>query len=76
MYWGLTAQSTVSAQSHGLRLSTIGVILMIAGAVGLVISTSVFVASRRPAAVTRTMNREVTDAAGRTTQVREQSNEV
>jgi hypothetical protein len=38
MYWATTAQTSVVAQQHGFRLSTLGVILMIAGAVGFVIS--------------------------------------
>jgi hypothetical protein len=41
MYWAVTAQG------HGFRFSTVGVILMIVGAVGLVTSTIVFAISRR-----------------------------
>ena len=41
MYWAITYQGT------GFRLSTVGVILMIAGAVGFVISAIIFASSRR-----------------------------
>jgi hypothetical protein len=40
LYWGIT-----TTQTHGFRLSTIGVILMIVGAVGLVITLALFAAS-------------------------------
>ena len=43
MYWAVTYQG------HGFRFSTVGVILMVVGAIGLVISTIVFAMSRRPA---------------------------
>ena len=43
MYWAVTSQG------HGFRLSTVGVILMVVGVVGLVISTVVFAMARRPA---------------------------
>ena len=43
MYWAVTYQG------HGFRLSTVGIILMVVGAVGLVTSTIVFASSRRPA---------------------------
>jgi phosphate/sulfate permease len=72
MYWATTAQTSVVAQQHGFRLSTLGVILMIAGAVGFVVSLIVFSASRRsPAAPARSMDREVTDNAGNRTVVHE-----
>jgi hypothetical protein len=73
MYWAVTAQSSSVVQSHGFRLSTVGVILMIAGAVGFIASLAVFVSSRRsPSAPTRTFDREVVDAAGHRTLVHEQ----
>jgi phosphate/sulfate permease len=43
MYWAVTYQG------HGFRFSTVGVMLMVVGAIGLVISTIVFAVSRRPA---------------------------
>ena len=67
MYWAVTSQG------HGFRLSTVGVILMVVGAVGLVISTVIFATSRRPAGSGhRTFDRQVTDAAGRTAEVHEE----
>ena len=67
MYWAVTSQG------HGFRLSTVGVILMVVGAVGLVISTVIFAMARRPAATqNRTFDREVTDPQGRTAAVHEE----
>ncbi|HTT59063.1 MAG TPA: hypothetical protein VMF33_03360 [Acidimicrobiales bacterium] len=75
LYWGITAQSSVAAQNHGVRLSTIGVILMIAGVVGFLISTGVFASSRRrPSAPTQSVDREVVDSTGRKTVFHEQRN--
>ena len=65
MYWATTAQSSAVVQQHGFRLSTLGVILMIAGAVGFVISLIVFMASRRsPSTPPRSIDREVIDCSG------------
>jgi uncharacterized membrane protein YciS (DUF1049 family) len=75
MYWAVTAQSSNVAQNHGFRLSTVGVILMIAGAVGFVISAVVFAASRRaPAAPSRTLDRETVNEAGHTSSLHEEQN--
>ncbi len=40
MYWAITAPT------HGFRLSTVGVILMIVGGAGFVISTALYATSR------------------------------
>ncbi|MHB8329103.1 MAG: hypothetical protein ACYDD6_05700 [Acidimicrobiales bacterium] len=62
MYWGIT-----STQGHGFRLSTVGVILMVVGAVGFVVSGFIFASSRRTGVpANRTMDRAVTDSQGRT----------
>jgi hypothetical protein len=67
LYWGVTSQA------HGFRLSTVGVILMVAGAVGLVSSMIVFGMSRRPAGSRHhTYDREATDAQGRSTALHEE----
>ncbi len=67
MYWAVTSQG------HGFRLSTVGVILMVLGAVGLVASGIVFATSRRPVGRgTRTFDREAVDAQGHSTQVHEE----
>ena len=67
MYWAVTAQG------HGFRLSTVGVILMAVGAVGLVVSTVVFATSRRGAGGRHhTYDREVTDSQGGSTAVHEE----
>ncbi len=67
MYWAVTSQG------HGFRLSTVGVILMVVGAVGLVISTVIFATSRRPVGGRdRTYDKQVTDTAGRTSEVHEE----
>jgi hypothetical protein len=40
MYWAITAPT------HGFKLSTVGVVLMVAGAAGLVISTALLATAR------------------------------
>ena len=69
LYWAIT-----STQGHGFRLSTVGVILMVVGAVGLVVSGIVFATSRRPAGSSRhhTYDREATNAQGQTTVMHEE----
>ncbi len=65
MYWATTAQSSAVVQNHGFRLSTLGVILMVAGAVGFLASLAVFISSRRaPTEPPHTLNREVVDNSG------------
>lgn len=72
MYFAVTAQSSSVVQNHGFRLSTVGVILMIAGAIGFIISALVFAASRRrPSSPTQTLDREVSDSNGHNTIVHE-----
>jgi hypothetical protein len=67
MHWAVTTQG------DGFRLSTVGVILMIVGAVGLVASSVVFGMSRRPTGNgRRTYDSEVTDAQGGSTAVHEE----
>ncbi|MHB8328882.1 MAG: DUF6458 family protein [Acidimicrobiales bacterium] len=67
MYWAVTYQG------HGFRLSTVGVILMVVGVVGLIASTIVYGTSRRPIGGRgRTYDREVVDAQGRTAAVHEE----
>ena len=67
MYWAVTYQG------HGFRLSTVGVILMIVGAVGLVASTIIFGMSRRPAGShDRSFDRQTTDSQGGATTVHEE----
>ena len=67
MYWGVTSQG------HGFRLSTVGVILMVVGALGLVVSSAVFAMARRPAGgPNRIYDKQVTDTAGRTAEVHEE----
>jgi phosphate/sulfate permease len=75
MYWGLTAQSSAAVQNNGIRISTIGVILMIAGVVGFIISAIVFASSRRGlSSPTQTLDREVMDSTGNKTVLHEQRN--
>jgi hypothetical protein len=67
MYWAVTAQG------HGFRYSTVGVILMVVGAAGLIVSSVVFSMSRRTVGVRHhTYDREVIDAQGRTAAVHEE----
>jgi uncharacterized membrane protein YvlD (DUF360 family) len=68
MYWAITYQGT------GFRISTIGLILMIVGAFGFVVSAIIFSVSRNPVGgKSHSMNRQVVDAAGNTTSVHEDS---
>lgn len=68
MYWAVTYQGT------GFRLSTVGLILMIVGAFGFVVSAIIFVVSRNPVGGNRhEMNRQVTDTSGKTSSVHEDS---
>jgi hypothetical protein len=67
MYWAVTYQG------HGFRLSTVGLILMIAGAAGFVVSSIVFAVSRHPVGGNRhEMNRQVTDSQGGSSSVHEE----
>jgi hypothetical protein len=67
MYWAVTYQG------HGFRLSTVGLILMIAGAAGFVVSSIVFGVSRREVGTGRySMSRETTDSEGRSTSEHEE----
>ena len=73
LYWATTAQSSAVAQNHGFRLSTVGVILIIAGVVGFITSAIVFASSRRaPAGPTRTLERETVDESGNRTLLHEE----
>lgn len=73
MYWAITAQNSSTVASHGFRLSTVGVILMIAGAVGFAVSLAVFASTNRnPLKTERTIDRVTKDEAGRTTELHEQ----
>lgn len=64
MYWAVTAQG------HGFRLSTVGVILMVVGAVGFVASGIIFGVSRRPVASGHhTLDRQVVDSQGGSSEV-------
>ncbi len=68
MYWAITYQGT------GFRLSTVGIILMIAGAFGFVVSAIVFAISRGPERSTRhSLDRQVVDTSGNTSSVHEDS---
>jgi len=68
MYWAITYQGT------GFRLSTVGIILMIAGAFGFVVSAIVFAVSQSPERTTKhSLNRQVVDSAGNSSSVHEDS---
>jgi hypothetical protein len=68
MYWAITYQGT------GFRLSTVGLILMIAGAFGFVVSAIVFAVSRSPGRSTRySIDREVVDSRGNSSSLHEDS---
>jgi hypothetical protein len=73
MYWAITAQNSSTVTNHGFRLSTVGVILMIAGAVGFAVSLGIYASSNRKTIPTnRTTDRTTKDELGRTTELHEQ----
>jgi hypothetical protein len=68
MYWAITYQGT------GFRLSTVGLIVMIAGAFGFVVSAIVFAVSRSPGRSTRhSIDRQVVDSSGNSSSLHEDS---
>lgn len=68
LYWAVTYQG------HGFRLSTIGLILMIAGGAGFVVSAIVFGVSRGTVGTSHhSLDRQVTDSQGRSSSVHEES---
>ena len=68
MYWAVTYQGT------GFRLSTVGIILMIAGVVGFVISSIVFASSRRaPGPGHHSLDRQVVNPEGQSSSVHEET---
>ena len=68
MYWAVTYQG------HGFRLSTVGVILMIVGAAGFVVSSIVFGVSRGSVGSSRhSLDRQVVNSDGRSSSVHEES---
>jgi uncharacterized membrane protein YciS (DUF1049 family) len=66
MYWAITAPA------HGFRISTIGVVLMLAGAAGLLISTVLFATSRVNGSRRSSLHRQTVDAQGNETLVHEE----
>ena len=68
MYWAIT-----TTNGHGFRLSTVGVILMIVGAIGLVASSIVFAMSRRSTAGrNHTYDSQAIDSQGRSSEVHQE----
>jgi hypothetical protein len=67
MYWAVTYQGT------GFRLSTVGLILMIAGAFGFVVSSIIFAMSRRQVGTgTHSVDRQVSDSQGNSSSLHEE----
>ena len=68
MYWAVSYQGT------GFKISTIGLILMIAGAFGFVVSAFVFATSRRQVNTgSHSLDRQVTDSQCRSSSVHEET---
>ena len=67
MHWAVTTTG------HGFNVSTVGIILMVVGIIGLVVSGIVFATSRRPVGSgKRTYDRQATNAEGQSTEVHEE----
>jgi phosphate/sulfate permease len=68
MYWAVTYDGT------GFKFSTIGIILMIAGGAGFVVSMIIFAVSRRSVgAGPHSLDRQVVDSDGRSSSVHEET---
>jgi phosphate/sulfate permease len=68
MYWAITYHT------NGVNLSKVGVILMIAGLAGFVVSSIVFATSRKAVSGGRhSLDRQVVDASGNQSSVHEES---
>jgi hypothetical protein len=65
MYWAITAPA------HGFRVSTVGVVLMLAGAAGLLISTVLFTTARTGGRRS-SLHRQTVDTQGNQTVVHEE----
>jgi hypothetical protein len=61
---GAIMRFAITVQGSGFNISTIGVILMIAGAVGLVMSSVLFRMTRPQGSGTHTMHSETSDSQG------------
>jgi fatty-acid desaturase len=73
MYWAVSAPGSQAAQNSGFRLSTMGVILMIAGAVGFITSLMIYMSSNRALLSTNhRLDRTTVDEFGRTTELHQQ----
>ena len=67
MHWAVTTTG------HGFNVSTVGIILMVVGAIGLVASGIIFATSRRPVGSGKhTYDRQATDSQGQSTEVHEE----
>jgi hypothetical protein len=66
MYWAVTVPA------HGFRLSTVGVVLMVAGAAGLVLST-ILLATSRMSHNRSSYQQQTVDSQGRETVVNQQT---
>jgi hypothetical protein len=63
----------VTTHANGFSVSKVGVILMVAGAIGVVISGIIFASTRRPSGSRhQTYDREAIDTEGRSTVVHEE----
>jgi hypothetical protein len=68
MYWAVTYDGT------GFKFSTVGVILMIAGGAGFVVSAIIFAVSRKAVGTgTHSLDRQVVNSAGQTSSVHEET---
>jgi hypothetical protein len=66
MYWAITAPA------HGFRISTVGVVLMLAGAAGLLLSTALFATGRGNGNRRSSFHRQTVDGRGNETSVHEE----
>ena len=69
---GAIMKYAVTTTATGFNIATVGVILMIAGAVGVVVSGIIFASSRNPAGRNTTYDRTAVNGAGQATEVHEE----
>jgi beta-lactamase regulating signal transducer with metallopeptidase domain len=68
---GAIMKYAVSTTATGFNITTVGSILMIAGAIGVVVSALIFAVNRNPAIRNSSYDRKAVDSTGQSTEVHE-----
>ncbi|HEY5109738.1 MAG TPA: hypothetical protein VII96_09050 [Acidimicrobiales bacterium] len=70
---GAIMKYAVTTTATGFSITTVGSILMIAGAIGAVVSAIIFAVSRNPGGRNSTYDRKAVDSTGQSTEVHEET---